>query len=71
MLTAGEARGHQARTEPSADIRLMASFLYQLFVALTEQGFSESQALTVVGDTISTAIHGDGQVPIADLLEGS
>lgn len=65
-----KARDQRDRTEPSAEIRLISSFLYQLFVALTERGFTESQALTLVGDTISTAMYGDGELPITELLEG-
>jgi hypothetical protein len=36
-------------TEPSADIRQAASAMWQMYVALTGEGFSESQALTIVG----------------------
>jgi hypothetical protein len=34
----------------------MASFCYQLYVALQEQGFTESQALSVLGQTIQGAV---------------
>lgn len=35
--------------EPSADLRAMANQLRQMFVALVSEGFSEQQALVVVG----------------------
>lgn len=40
-------------TEPSADLRVMASALWQTYVALTLEGFSEQQALIIVGQIIS------------------
>lgn len=36
-------------TEPSADIRQAASAVRQIFVALTNEGFTEQQALHIVG----------------------
>lgn len=39
-------------TEPSADLRGMASSLWQMYVALTLEGFSEAQALTIIGQII-------------------
>lgn len=41
--------------EPSADIRNMASFCRQLYVALIEQGFSTLQAQQLVGQLIHGA----------------
>ena len=41
-------------TEPSADLRLMASTLWQMYVALTKEGFSEKQALTIIGEIIAS-----------------
>lgn len=41
--------------EPSADIRGMASFCRQLFVALREQQFTEDQALLIIGRTVQGA----------------
>lgn len=36
-------------TEPAADQRAAASFMWQMFVALTNEGFTEHQALTILG----------------------
>ena len=41
------------QTEPSADLRFMASQLWQMFVALQKEGFSEGQALKIIGEIIS------------------
>jgi hypothetical protein len=35
-------------TEPRADLRRAASELWQMFVALTSEGFSEAQALQII-----------------------
>lgn len=40
--------------EPSADIRQAASAVRQMFVALVQDGFTESQALVIVGHMIAT-----------------
>ena len=40
-------------TEPSADLRLMASTFRQMFIALTMEGFDERQALTIIGQCIA------------------
>lgn len=37
-------------TEPSADIRQAASTMWQIFVALTSEGFSEEQALMIISN---------------------
>lgn len=47
-------------TEPAADIRQMASALWQMFVALQAEGFSERQALIIIGQAL-TAGAGGGQ----------
>ncbi len=39
-------------TEPAADLRRLASALWQIFVALQSEGFSEQQALVVVGQIL-------------------
>ncbi len=49
-----------SHVEPSADLRRYAHFLRQMFVALTEQGFSEQQALAVVGHVIHANLAGGG-----------
>ncbi len=41
-------------TEPSADIRQAASVLWQMFVALTSEGFSEHQALQVIAHVLQS-----------------
>lgn len=41
-----------SKTEPPADMRAAASGLWQMFVALTDQGFTEQQALQVVGHVL-------------------
>ena len=45
-------------TEPSADLRLMASTLRQMFVALTMEGFDERQALTIIGQCLAAGSGG-------------
>ncbi len=47
-------------TEPSADIRMFASRMWQMYVALTLEGFSEQQALVVIGQVILTNMRGGG-----------
>lgn len=42
-------------TEPSADMRQTASLLWQMYVALTLEGFSEQQALTIIGYAIAAS----------------
>jgi hypothetical protein len=46
----------RALIEPSADVRDMASFCMQLYVALLEQGFTETQAELLLGQTIYAAV---------------
>lgn len=36
-------------TEPSADLRMLASMLYQTHTALRDEGFTEQQALIIIG----------------------
>lgn len=40
-------------TEPAADLRQMASGLRQMFVALLNEGFTEQQALIIIGQCIA------------------
>jgi hypothetical protein len=40
-------------TEPSADLRQAASSMWQMYVALTNEGFSENQALKIIGSVIA------------------
>jgi hypothetical protein len=47
--------------EPSADLRQAASGLMQLFVALTLEGFTEQQALVILGQCIAASKGGEQQ----------
>lgn len=38
--------------EPAAELRQMANAVRQLFIALINEGFTEGQALTIVGQVI-------------------
>lgn len=40
-------------TEPSADLRAAASAVWQMFVALKLEGFTDYQALVIVGQVVS------------------
>lgn len=44
--------------EPTPEIMVMARNLRQMFVALLQTGFTENQAMYVIGITISTAAAG-------------
>lgn len=48
MLDDRTIGGTPKSVEPSADLRVMSAFLYQLYVALLERGFTDAQALTLV-----------------------
>jgi Trp operon repressor len=43
------------QTEPSAAIRSFAAHLWQTFVALTSEGFSERQAMMLLGEMMTNA----------------
>jgi hypothetical protein len=45
-------------TEPSADLRIAASALWQMYVALTMEGFTEPQALEIVATVIKSNLGG-------------
>lgn len=47
-------------TEPAADLRQLASTVWQTFVALQAEGFSEKQALTIIGQMLAAASPEDG-----------
>lgn len=40
------------KMEPTADLRQMANVLRQMYVALTDEGFSSTEALTIVGQIL-------------------
>lgn len=42
--------------EPSADIRAFALHMRQVYLALVGQGFTEPQAMAIIGTTIAAAI---------------
>lgn len=42
-------------TEPAADLRQFASIQYQMFVALTQEGFTEPQSLQIIGSVIAAS----------------
>ncbi len=47
--------------EPSAAAREASSGLRQLFVAMVQQGFTEAQALHIIGVAVASAVQkGDG-----------
>jgi hypothetical protein len=41
------------KREPSADIRQAAIGLHEIFTALIDAGFTEAQALTIVGQLLA------------------
>lgn len=41
--------------EPSADLRMLAATLRQAYLALVAEGFTQAQALTVVGQILAAA----------------
>lgn len=40
-------------TEPAAEMRTVAAQLWQMFVALRAEGFTEGQALAIIGHAIA------------------
>ena len=42
-----------SKTEPSSDARTFAGAVRQMFVALTDEGFTEAQALSLVGTILA------------------
>jgi hypothetical protein len=48
-------------TEPRADMRVAAANLWQLYVALTNEGFDERQALTILGHVLANSKDEDGK----------
>lgn len=49
----------QPKTEPNAELRQLASTMWQTFVALTDEGFTEGQALQIIGALLASAHGGD------------
>lgn len=46
-------------TEPAADMREAAAALWSMYVALIKEGFSEKQALTIIGHAIAASFGGE------------
>ena len=44
--------------EPSAEVRSVARAIREMFIGLTSEGFSEHQALVIVGQMISAQHQG-------------
>ncbi|MGI8753507.1 MAG: hypothetical protein ACR2MN_14575 [Acidimicrobiales bacterium] len=42
--------------EPNADARVFASNLRQMFVAMTAEGFTSAEALTILGTVLAASI---------------
>lgn len=42
--------------EPNADMRVFASHIRQMFIALIQEGFTETQALIICGNVISAGM---------------
>lgn len=49
--------------EPSADLRQFASGVRQMYVALINEGFTERQALAVIGTALAASINSSGGDP--------
>lgn len=47
------------RIEPNADMRLMAVMFYQMFIALQQEGFTEPQAMKIIGYVIAAQFKED------------
>lgn len=46
--------------EPSAALRTFAKSTYEMYVALTLEGFNEKQALTIIGYFVAAANQANG-----------
>jgi hypothetical protein len=46
--------------EPTAELRQLASLLHQTFIALTNEGFTEQQALVIIGQILAANAGGEG-----------
>jgi hypothetical protein len=43
------------KTEPNADLRQAAATMWQMYTALTDEGFSERQALEIMSNVLRGA----------------
>ena len=46
--------------EPSAELRQSASGLYEIYVALVNEGFNEEQSLRLIGEMLRAQMGGAG-----------
>lgn len=49
------------KTEPTADLRQAAAWCWQTFVALRDEGFSDQQALAIIGQMLGAQIRKGGE----------
>ena len=46
----------QPKMEPHAEMRSVANWMRQMYVALIDEGFTEQQALVLLGQTVTASI---------------
>jgi hypothetical protein len=46
-------------TEPAAELRALAAMMWQTFVALQAEGFTEKQAIAIIGQMLAANANGD------------
>lgn len=51
----------RGRVEPSANLRALADTLFEMHVALTDRGFTESQSLVMLNALLCDAVGGDAE----------
>jgi hypothetical protein len=44
--------------EPSAELRVLASTLRQMYLALVAEGFTTTEAMTIIAETIRASLGG-------------
>jgi hypothetical protein len=49
-----------SQIEPSADLRQFAYNMRQMHAALTAEGFTDSQALVIIGQVLAASVLGGG-----------
>jgi hypothetical protein len=47
------------KIEPSSDIRQLAALLRQTFIALQDEGFTEKQAIAIIGEILASQMGGE------------
>lgn len=48
-------RQQRRKVEPNADFRIAARTMFEMFTALVDEGFTEGQALVIVGQMIANS----------------